>query len=70
METITEFLPLILPLIIINYVLAIVALIHVFKHPHYRFGNQIIWIIVVFFIQFVGPILYFTVGRGEDNGDS
>ncbi len=66
METLMQYLPILIPIVVIQYILAIVALIHLLKHPHYRFGNKIIWILVVLFVQFIGPILYFTVGRGEE----
>ena len=41
---------LLLPFGILEFVLAITALIHVIKHPNYRFGNKFIWILVVLFI--------------------
>lgn len=66
METLMQYLPILIPIVVIQYILAIVALIHLLKHPHYRFGNKIIWILVVLFVQFIGPILYFTVGRREE----
>ena len=66
MSEITNNLPLLLPVIILEFILAITALIHVIKHPNYRFGNKAIWIIVVLFIQIIGPIFYFIFGRGEE----
>ena len=63
---ITNNLALLLPVIILEFILAITALIHVIKHPNYRFGNKAIWIIVVLFIQIIGPIFYFIFGRGEE----
>ena len=66
MSEITNNLALLLPVIILDFILAITALIHVIKHPNYRFGNKAIWIIVVLFIQIIGPIFYFIFGRGEE----
>ena len=66
MREITNNLALLLPVIILEFILAITALIHVIKHPNYRFGNKAIWIIVVLFIQIIGPIFYFIFGRGEE----
>ena len=66
MSEITNNLALLLPVIILEFILAITALIHVIKHPNYRFGNKSIWIIVVLFIQIIGPIFYFIFGRGEE----
>lgn len=67
MDQIQEILPLLIPLIIAQYTLAIFAVIHVIKHPNYRFGNRILWIIVVLLVQFIGPIVYFLFGRGEES---
>ena len=63
---IIEFLPFLIPLVVAELALALVALVHVLKHPNYKFGNKVIWIIVVLFVQFVGPVIYFTLGRGEE----
>ncbi|RIJ66948.1 PLDc_N domain-containing protein [Rummeliibacillus sp. TYF005] len=64
--SIQEALPLIIPIAILEWTLAIVALVHVLKHPHYRFGNKPMWIVIVLFIQIIGPIVYFLFGRGRD----
>ena len=61
-----EFLPFLIPLIILQVALAIVALVHVLKHPNYRFGNKVMWVIIVLVFSIVGPVLYFTIGRGDD----
>lgn len=60
-----EALPIILPLAILEIFLAVFSLIHVLHHPNYRFGNKMIWCIIVLFLQFIGPIMYFTFGRGD-----
>ncbi|EQE39903.1 phospholipase D/nuclease family protein [Clostridioides difficile Y401] len=61
-----EYLPLLVPVIILDLILIITALVHVLRHPNYKIGNKAIWIIVVLFISLIGPILYFTIGRGEE----
>lgn len=66
MEIVLQYLPFLVPIILIELTLAIIALIHVLKHPKYRFGNRVIWIIVVLCFQIVGPIIYLTLGRGEE----
>ena len=66
MENLMEYLPLLVPVIILALILIITALVHVLRHPNYKIGNKAIWIIVVLFISLIGPILYFTIGRGEE----
>ena len=61
-----EYLPLLIPLFAAEITLAIIALVHVLKHPHYRIGSKVMWIFIVLFIQIIGPIVYFIFGRGEE----
>lgn len=65
MQEFTEYLPFLIPLIIIQLTLQIFALVHVLKHPNYRFGNKTIWILIVVLGQIIGPIVYFAFGRGD-----
>jgi hypothetical protein len=65
MEQLREYIPFLIPIIIIELVLAITALVHVLKHPNYRFGSKVFWILFVLFIQIIGPIIYFAFGREE-----
>lgn len=66
MDVLMANLPLFIPVIIAEVILAVTALIHVLRHPHYRFGNKIMWALIVLFIQVIGPIAYFVLGRGEE----
>ncbi|HGM3509141.1 TPA: PLD nuclease N-terminal domain-containing protein [Clostridioides difficile] len=66
MENLMEYLPILVPVIILDLILIITALVHILRHPNYKIGNKAIWIIVVLFISLIGPILYFTIGRGEE----
>ena len=66
MDILRAYWPLLVPYIIAVYTLAIVALVHVLKHPHYRVGNKIAWILIVLLVQILGPIAYFVFGKGEE----
>ncbi|MEA4890038.1 MAG: PLD nuclease N-terminal domain-containing protein [Clostridiaceae bacterium] len=66
MEKLIEYLPFLIPILIVQLILMITALIHVLKHPVYRFGNKPLWIIIVIFGELIGPIVYFIFGRGEE----
>lgn len=66
MKDIEAYLPFLIPIAIIELVLVITALIHVLRHKNYRFGNRIFWVIIVLVIEMIGPILYFTIGKGDD----
>lgn len=66
MEKAIPYLPIIIPYLLVTYGLAIFALVHVLKHRNYRFGNTLVWGLVVMLVQIIGPVLYFVIGRGEE----
>ncbi len=53
---------LILPLIIIQVGLQIFALISLFKQNLAR-EKKILWVLVIIFLNLLGPIIYFLFGR-------
>ena len=61
-----EYLPFLIPLVAAQVALGITALVHVLRHPHYRFGNKVMWALIVMFVQIIGPVVYFAFGMGED----
>lgn len=65
MQNLMEYIPFLIPIIILDLVFRLSALIHVLRHPCYRFGNRIVWVCIVLLFTIIGPILYFSVGRGE-----
>lgn len=65
MEILKEYLPFFIPIVIAELVLGITAFVHVLKHPHYRFGNKAMWVLIVLIVQIIGPLVYFVFGRGE-----
>ena len=65
MEKILEMLPLLLPLILLQLTLLGVALYHALTHNRYRVGSRPLWILLIVFVNFIGPILYFTLGKEE-----
>ena len=70
-DKIVEFLPLLIPLIVIELALLIIALIDLVKREHVRGGNKIVWVLIIIFINLIGPIIYLIFGRQEkpDDGD-
>lgn len=66
MVDVMEYLPFLIPVIIVEFGLMLIALIHVLTHKKYRFGNRILWVILVVCFGFIGPICYLTIGRGDE----
>lgn len=63
---ITEFLPIIIPLLILQLILLVIAMGHLVKNDHLENTNKIIWAFVIIFINIIGPIVYLTFGRRDD----
>ncbi|WP_054710258.1 PLD nuclease N-terminal domain-containing protein [Bacillus sp. JCM 19041] len=58
-----ELIKLLAPLIFIQFILVIVALVDLFKRPHTK-GPKWAWVPIIVFINLFGPIIYFLFGRG------
>lgn len=66
LETLKEFLPFIIPLVIVQFTLLGYSIYHILTHEHYKRGNRTLWLLVVIvFMNYVGPILYFILGKEE-----
>ncbi len=66
MDALLEMLPLLIPVFVLDAVLAVAAALHVLRHPHYRFGSKAFWLVVVIVFLLIGPVTYFVVGRGNE----
>ena len=64
---IKEYLPFLIPLVAVELILLVFALVHVFTHKNYKYGNRLIWVLVIIAGSgcLLGPILYFVLGREE-----
>lgn len=64
MSEFMELLPFLLPLAIAEIVLLGYTIYHILTHKNYKRGNRTLWLIVVIIgMQFIGPILYFLLGK-------
>jgi len=59
------YLPYLIPVLIIQLVLMISALVDLVRREHTR-GPKWVWALVILFINYIGPIIYFVVGRKEE----
>ncbi|TVP91056.1 PLD nuclease N-terminal domain-containing protein [Alkalibacterium sp.] len=66
MQTISDYLPILIPLFILQLVLLVTAIIHLSKNDRLTQQNKIIWALVIVFINIIGPIIYLVFGRKED----
>lgn len=64
MKEIQEFLPFLIPIMIIQLTLMAVALVDLSKRGRTR-GPKWMWVLIILFVNLIGPIIYFAVGREE-----
>lgn len=63
----SELLPFLIPLALAQFTLLIFTLRHILTHTTYKHGNRTLWIIIVIIgMQFIGPILYFLLGKEDE----
>lgn len=63
---IKDMLPFLIPLVIVELILVIITLRHIFTHQHYKRGARAFWVVMTIVgIQFWGPILYFLLGKED-----
>ena len=66
MEELKEFLPFLIPLVIAEFALFGYALYHILTHKTYKRGTRALWLVLtIVFMNFVGPILYFVLGKED-----
>jgi len=65
MSQIQEYLPFLIPVLIIQLVLMISALVDLTRRPSVK-GPKWVWALVIIFVNLIGPIIYFVAGRKEE----
>ena len=65
LDTLREFFPLLVPILIIQLALIVVALRDLMRRPAVR-GEKWMWVIVIVFLNLLGPILYFALAREDE----
>jgi len=66
MDKVMELLPFLIPLVIVEFALLGYTLYHILTHKTYKCGNRTLWLVItIVLMNFVGPILYFLLGRED-----
>ena len=61
-----EFLPFLIPLIVAEFALLGYTLYHILTHRTYKRGSRALWLVITLVLMnFVGPILYFLLGKED-----
>jgi len=59
-----QILPFLIPILLLQLALIIVALIDLARRERTR-GPKWAWVLIIVLINFIGPIVYFIIGREE-----
>ena len=66
MPEIRELLPFLIPLIVVELILLIYTIHHILTHETYKRDNRVLWLVIaVVGMEFIGPILYFILGKED-----
>ena len=66
MTEIMQFLPFLIPLVILQFALLGYTLYHILTHDHYKRGNRALWLVVTLVLMnYIGPILYFLLSKED-----
>ncbi len=65
MEQFVQYIPLLIPLIVIQTILMVAALIDLTRREKTR-GPKWVWVLVIVFVNLIGPIIYFVAGRADE----
>lgn len=66
MNELREILPFLIPIVVVEFILLIVTLRHILTHDNYKRGNRALWLVIVILgMNYVGPILYFLLGKED-----
>ena len=64
METLSELLPFLIPVVLLQIALMVVALLDLVRRERTR-GPKWVWAVVIVFFNLIGPVAYLLFGRGE-----
>jgi hypothetical protein len=64
METLNELLPFLIPVILLQIALMVVALVDLVRRERTR-GPKWAWALVILFVNLIGPVVYLLFGREE-----
>ena len=65
MEILKQYLPLLVPVFLIQLALLVFGLVDLVRREKTR-GPKWVWALVIVFVNLIGPIIYFVVGRKDE----
>jgi hypothetical protein len=65
LDKLMQFIPYLIPVLIIQLGLMISALVDLVRREQTH-GPKWVWALVILFVNYIGPIIYFVAGRKEE----
>ena len=65
LQLLKDIFPFLIPLILIQLGLVVFALIDLIRREKIR-GPKWVWVLIILFLNFLGPIVYFVIGREDE----
>ncbi len=67
MDALLKYLPLLVPVVLVEIGLLIFALLDLVKRPEDSLrGSKTMWLFIVALVSIIGPLIYFTLGRKDE----
>ena len=60
-----DYLPILIPLIILQLVLIVLSVRDILKQEQFKFGSRTLWLLISCCISLIGPILYLAFGKED-----
>lgn len=57
------YLPILIPVILLDLILKVICLRHLIRYPHQVKGSRLLWVAAILFIQILGSVAYLSLGR-------
>ncbi len=67
---IEELLPLLIPLVLVQIILAVYALRILKNTEKIRGDSRLLWILIIIFVNLFGPIIFLVYGRLDNESSS
>ncbi|HSB65818.1 MAG TPA: PLDc N-terminal domain-containing protein [Anaerolineales bacterium] len=65
LQQVIKFLPFIIPLVLLQLILMVVALLDLSKRERVRWLPKWLWAVIIIIGELIGPIVYLVVGRED-----
>jgi len=65
LDALQQYIPLLVPILLIQLALMIAAFLDLIRREKTR-GPKWLWVIIILFLNMIGPIVYFLVGRDDE----